>query len=142
MKKSLRSISFLLVFVMLLSSVSMAATPEIDHTRENAYILSKTGSIVATGSGYMTIQFTVTGTGVMNMIGASHISLYKSNGTLVKSYDYWNYSSMMGYNDFVHYGSVSYHGVSGQSYYAVITFYAKNSSGSGSRIYTTATVTV
>lgn len=141
MKKGIRSISFLLVFILLLSSVSMAAAPEFDHTQESAYIINKSGSVVPTGNGYMTIQFSILGTGIMEMIGALHISLYKSNGTLVKSYDYWNYSSMMGYNDYVHYGTVSYHGVSGQSYYAVITFYARNSSGSGNRIYTTATVT-
>lgn len=141
MKKSFRLFSFLLVFVLILSSVSFAVEPNPDYPLENGYIQQKSGSIVPTGNGYLSIQFSVSGTGVMSMIGATNINLYKSNGTLVKSYYYLNYSSMMGYNSFAHNGSVSYHGVTGQSYYAIITFYAGNSSGHGTRLYTTATVT-
>ena len=141
MKEWHRFIAFLLVFIMLLSTVAMAAPPVPDNSRASDYFNYTTSSIVPTGNGHIAIRFSVMGTDDMYMIGAYHISLYKSNGTLVKSYGHWNYSSMMAYNEIYHYGEVSYNGVSGQSYYAVVTFYACNSNGSDGRQYTTATVT-
>ena len=95
---------------------------------------------MASGNGKINIEFRVVGTGTMTKLGASTIDIYKSNGTFVKTISYTASGNgyMMGYNTAFHSGSVPYSGVAGQKYYAVVNFYAKNSSGSDYRSYTTA----
>ena len=48
---------------------------------------------------------------------------------------------MMKSNTAFHSDSVPYAGVAGQKYYAVVIFFAKNSSGSDTRSYTTSITT-
>lgn len=96
------------------------------ETRANPYISVCSGYIYPTGNGGMDIYFSVTGTKRMTKIGANVINVYDSNGTLKKSFDCTSaaYSNMMGY-DRTYYGShVSWQGVPGTTYYAIICFAA------------------
>lgn len=134
-RKLIRTLSLLLVAVCLLSTVSFAAPRASDQ------ISICSGSVSANGSGSITISFSITGTDVMNTIGAKSITIYKYGGTYVTKLSYGNYTTMMGYSKMLHSGSVTYQGTSGQYYYAVITFYAKDSNGGSSTVsYTTNTV--
>ncbi len=136
-KRLLRSISVILVIVFLISTPVQALAAE---ARASAWFTGYGASIVASGNGKINIEFRVVGTGTMTKLGASTIDIYKSNGTFVKTISYTASGNgyMMGYNTAFHSGSVPYSGVAGQKYYAVVNFYAKNSSGSDTRSYTTA----
>lgn len=137
-KKAIRTVAVIVILIMILSTASFAVAP-----RASRYIISKSASVIPTGSGNLTIEFSVTGSGTMTKIGASVVEVYKEDGTLIKTYSYTNpsYANMMGYNTFQYSSNVTYSGVSGQRYYAIVTFFAKNSNGSDSKTYTTSTVT-
>lgn len=135
-KRILRSISIILVSVFLISAPVHAFAAE---ARASAWLSGYSASIEASGNGIITIKFRVVGTGTMAKLGVSTIDIYKSNGTFVKTISYTASGNgyMMGYNTAYHSGSVPYSGVAGQKYYAVVTFYARDSSGSDYRSYTT-----
>lgn len=139
-KRILKLISVILVIVFLVGAPVYALAAE---ARASAWFSGYGASVVASGSGKINIEFTVVGTGTMTKLGVSTIDIYKSNGTFVKTISYTASGNgyMMGYNTAFHSGSVPYSGVSGQKYYAVVTFYAKNSSGSDYRNYTTSITT-
>ena len=69
----------------------------------------------------------------MDKIGASAISVYE-NGQFRKAFFYTNplyTATMMGTNDYDFYGYVTYAGTKGNTYRALITFYAEKDGGSG-----------
>lgn len=140
------------IVIMLIVAISLSTIAFADEfhsnegdnqNRASAYISNYSGKIKPTGSGHFNIIFTVTGTGTMTQLGATHIRIFK-NGTQVDSFWYTSAgrSNMMAYNTYIMGDTESYSGVSGASYYAKITFFAKNSSGSDAIEYTTAAVTV
>ena len=135
-RKVSKILSFMLAFTMLLSVASFTAA-----ARASAQLRSYGASLVDAGNGDIDIEFRVTGMGTMDELGVKTVKVYKSNGTLVKTFTYTSYDEMMGYDTGRHSGVVTYSGVEGQRYYAVVTFYGKNSAGSDSRTYTTSTVT-
>ena len=135
-RKISKILSFMLVFTMLLSVAGFTAA-----ARASAQLSSYSANLFDVGNGDIDIEFTVTGMGTMDELGVKTIKVYKSNGTLVKTFSYTSYDEMMGYDTGRHSGVVTYSGTEGQKYYAVVTFYGKNSAGSDSRTYTTSTVT-
>lgn len=142
-------LALILVLTLSLGSVAFAdgtfkiTNNNVNQPQSSAYISSYSGKISPQGNGRFNIIFTVTGTGTMSQIGATYIRIFK-NGTQVDSFWYTSSgrSGMMGYNTFMLVDTESYQGVSGATYYAKITFFAKNSSGSDAKVYTTASVTV
>lgn len=134
-----RLIATAMVLVMMISTVAFAA-----DIRASAYIASKGGGIAATGNGNMRISFDVVATGMMDELGASVIHIYTDDEDLAATIRYTDpgCSDMMTTNDYSWDGNVTWEGVSGERYYAVITFYAKNSSGYDYRSYITSEVTV
>lgn len=136
--KMKRFLSAILALTLIFSLCSAAFAEEI-MPRANAYINSKSGSIACAGSGKININFRVNACDVMTTLGASKIELYKDDGTWVKTFYSSSYSNMLGSNTYTYGSSVSYNGVSGVSYYAVITFYASCAQGSSTATYTTTT---
>ena len=136
--KAKRIFSLIILVVMIMNVTAFAV-----EARESRFISSTSGSVCALGGGTIEIEFTVTGTGPMNKIGAYTIVLYKADGTLVDSFAYTDtgYENMMGYNTFSYTSCIQYPGVSGQGYYAVITCYAENDNGFAKIPYITATET-
>ena len=139
-KKARISALFLLVSI-LLTTAGFAYVPEPDEINASLYIAERSASCSATGNGRVKVSFELFGTGVMSMIGSTTVKVYQSNGTCVATYTYHNYPSMMSYNTVYHSSSITYYGVSGQSYYAKVTVCAYNSTGGDVRIITTNTVT-
>lgn len=139
MKKIHRVIALILLFAMLCSIYALAA-----ETRSSAYLFAYSGALSKASAGKIFIEFDVTGMGTMTAIGASTIKVYKSNGTLMKTYNYTDSgcSNMMGYNTGMHASYLTYTGTTGQSYYCIITFYARNASGYDSKTYATSTFTL
>lgn len=133
-------ISLILVITILAAIPVYAAAAE---ARASAYFSSYSAYISTSGSGKIDVNFNVVGTGTMTKIGSSVVQIFKADGTRVASCSFAlnAYSYIMGYNTFSHSASVPYAGVSGQRYYAIVTFFAKDSKGSDTLNYTTSTVT-
>lgn len=135
MKKK-RIVAAILALILIFSLCATAFAEEI-MPLANAYINSKTGSISRHGDGTIDIYFYVCATGKMSSLGASKIELYKADGSLMKTFYSSSYSNMLTSNDYAYGSSVSYSGKEGESYYAVITFYASCDDGSSTATYTT-----
>lgn len=134
MKKFLKSFSICLIIITMISTTAFAAAPNdpVDP-QSNSYIWTTTVGIVPLGSGKIEIDFSVTATGKMTDLGATRVTVYKENGTIVATYIYTDpgYGYMIGHNKSTHTASVTYQGSTGQRYYAIVTFYAGNLNGSG-----------
>ena len=138
MKRTLR-IAICLVFVFALASSSVAYA----LTESNAYLSSWNGAVSVANDGTVTVNFGTHGTGCMDKIGASQISLYE-NGQFIKYYSAYNplyNATMMGTNDYDFYGYVTYAGTKGNTYRAYITHYAELDGGSGTESMWTSSVT-
>ncbi|MDR2572412.1 MAG: hypothetical protein LBD23_19240 [Oscillospiraceae bacterium] len=133
-KKTTRFIACL-IMMLLLSNIVMPIT----FARASSFINSYSTSLSTGGNGNVTVSFNITGTRIMTEIGTTRIEL-RENGTLVAVYLHTNTSGMMGYNKFIHAGTVTYKGVTGRSYIATVSFRAGNSDGSDSRTVLTNTI--
>lgn len=122
--------AFFALFAPAYAAVPDEADPA--QARSNAYISSYSAGMTAGSGGKVTAYFDVVGTKVVDMIGATSVSIYTSSGTRVATYHYSSYPSFMGYNTYVHSGSITYQGTVGQKYYAVVYYYSGDSSGHGS----------
>lgn len=131
------AISFILI-CSLFTSFTLAAT-----LRASKYISSYNAVISPAGDGDITVECSIVGTGRMKTIGIQSIKIYSGNGIQLATYSYTTpgYEYLMGSNTGRKSASITYSGVSGRSYYAVITFYASDGSGSDSKSYTTVTIT-
>lgn len=130
-----------LVCILFLQSFSISA---FAGTESNAYISRYSASISNPSNGVVRVNFSVTGTGLMNVLGASYIDLYE-NGTLVNSFSMYNplyASSMVTYNDVEFSNHITYPANPGSTYYAVVTLYAANGYGSGTESCATGIVII
>lgn len=139
MKKSTRILAFILIICLCFPCIVMAATKDELSPMTNAYISACYAGLSRSGN-TITIGFTISGTDIMEALGASTIKLYTSSGSLVKTFQCTNYTNMLGYNKHSHTSSLTYTGSSGTSYYAVAYFYSTDGSGSGTETYWTNTV--
>lgn len=136
-KRFIHIVAFVLIFSMAILPTAMAA-----EARASEYIDSTYAGITAIGNGDLRIDFNISGTGTMTSIGATRIDVKNSSGVTVKSFISTNplYPNMMGSNRFAHVSSVTYSGTPGAYYYAVVTFYAGNSKGGDTDVYTTISI--
>ena len=128
MKRVLR-IAICLVLVLSLIGTVVAYA----QTESNAYITSFSGAVSVANDGTVTVNFGTHGTGCMDKIGASQISLYE-NGHFKQYFSAYNSlytATMMGTNDYDFYGYVTYAGTKGNTYQAYITHYAELDGGFG-----------
>lgn len=142
--KRLNAIALLLSIMMLLTIGASAAYIPPDSPDASAYIANYSAGIINGGNGVLKVSFDVTGTTTMAYIGASSISIYKSNGTYVTTL-LWTDSGrggMMASNT-IYNGDTESVYVGPGSYYAVIGFYAQKPSGSiGTKTVQTGTKTI
>ena len=128
MKKTLKSFSICLLIIAMISTTAFAAAPgDPVDPQANSYIWKTTVGIAALGGGKIEVDFSVTAAGKkMPDIGATRVTIYNESGKSVAIYRYTDpgYKYMMGHNSSTHTASVFYQGVSGQRYYAIVTFYA------------------
>lgn len=134
MKKLFKSFSICLVIIAMFSTTAFAAAPNdpVDP-QSNSYVAKTTVGIVPLGNGKIEIDFSVTAMGKMPDVGATRVTIYREGGIVVATYIYTDsgYGYMMGHNSSTHTASVTYKGVSGQRYYAIVSFYAGDLNGSG-----------
>ena len=131
MKKILRSCSICFIIVVMLGTTAFAAQPA--EPQSNSYIWKTTVSPVALGSGVVEFDCAITGTGRMDKIGISRITFYRADGTRLESHSYTEpgYEYLMGYNSGCHVAAIPFQGVAGESYYAIVGFYAGKGNGAG-----------
>jgi len=140
----LNVIALMLSLVMLMSISATAAYIPPDSPDASAYIADYAAGIINGGNGILKVSFDVTGTATMARIGASTITIYKSNGTYVTTLTWMDSgrSGMMASNT-IYNGDTESVYVGAGSYYAVIVFYAKNYSGGiGTKTVQTSTKTI
>lgn len=111
--------------------------------RASFYLTGHSASARAgSGSRTMVISYNVSSSVSATSIGVEKIVIYRSNGSEVATIWGTSGNGLIRLASGVHAGNYTYTGTSGQSYYAEVTVFAKNSSGSDSRVLTTGTVTV
>ena len=138
MKKKLTIvIAMVLILSICIGPAALAAN------RASLYIDSTSATMTPLSNGKISIGFNITGTATMTEIGASIIEVKNSSGKTVKTYNFNDdgYEYMMGYNTFMHSGTVTFQGVVGQSYYAEVGFYAGNNTGGDADIFVTKSAT-
>lgn len=136
-KRLIIVLALCLVFSMLLGSVAFA------DTRASSYLNAYYADVIHQGGGIVSVDFGVYATHTMTKLGISKIVVYKTSGVVAKTItnSTSGYSSLQTSNASVYFHSVNVQLTSGTSYYMVITFYAKDSSGAGAANYTTGTFT-
>ena len=118
---------------MCLTSTAFAA--ENNESRSSKYFWCSSVWLTKTSDTQFQAWFDVDCFGIMDEIGASVIKIQKStdgvNWTTIITYRKETSSNLIAYNTGTHASCVSYIGTPGCYYRAVVTLYAKNSSGIG-----------
>ena len=139
MKKAAALILICLMLMQVASPIAFAAT------EANAYISAYGSSITNPSSGVIHVGFSVTGTNYMSSLGASFITLYE-DGSAIKTYSRYNVSdapymvatNRLSFSNHVTYSSAK----AGSTYYAVVTVFASDGSGTGTESCTTGSITI
>jgi len=141
----IRRVFALMLAMVLFSSIgAFAAYNPPDSPDASAYIAGYAARVINGGNGVLKVSFDVTGTATMAKIGASAIEIYRSNGTYVTTL-WWSDSGRSGMmaSNTIYNGDTESVYVGTGSFYAVVTFYAKNYSGGiGTKTYQTGTKTI
>ncbi len=139
MKKCLKHVVLLFMVVSVLCTSVSAA----EYT--NAYISSARAYIHKWAAGDISVEYTVTGTDIMDTIGAHMVLVFKALGSerdiakdeLVAKYWYEDYPDMMGSGTFLYSHSIRLKAEAGQRYYAVLVLYATLNGGGDDMAYST-----
>ena len=134
MKHAAKYICLILSLVLLLS-VPVQAT-EIPESRASNYFINSSVYLEEISSNTFQAWFEVTGTRIMDQIGAKEIKIQRSsdneNWTTMATYSMDNYYSTLICEDTSgHMACVTYTGTRGYYYRAYIKLYAKDDTGSG-----------
>lgn len=138
MKRVIRLICVLIVIAMI---IAIPAYAEDLSQKASGFFSAYRAYCYAASSTSIEINFTVIGVGVMQEIGASQIQVQQSsdqtNWTTVRTFSRGNDANMISTNTGFHGATLSCDVDSGYYYRALVTFYAKNSSGYGEKYYYT-----
>lgn len=130
--------------IIILGNLSPCYAEDVDPYRASEYLLSYSVLMSAPRgqSGVLEIIITVTPAGYMTSVGATLIKIYTENGSFVKSVNGTSSNGLLELHTGATYmGTYVFdEAVSGESYYAEVTVYAGNSTGSDSRTVTTKVV--
>ena len=130
-------VAILLIVVALVCPANVKAV----EPRASDYLEAYSAYIYPAGWGIVQVWFSVAGTGDMDEIGALEIQLYESKDnetwTWVKTFQHVDYSGMLGYNDFSHYGHVEYNGTIGRYYKAYVCVWAGKDGDGDTRFFWT-----
>lgn len=137
-KKISMLIALVLVFSLCLAPAAFATT------RASDYISSTRASVTAKSNGVMSIGFHIVSTGAdMDDIGASIIEVKDSSGNTVETFNFNDagYEDMMGHDTWTYTGTVTFQGIIGEKYCAVVGFYCGDSKGGDADVYVTSYTT-
>ena len=125
--------------------VTVPVSAEIEgNSRASNYFHMTSTYIYQLNDTQFEVWFDVSAVGSMQELGSSKITVQRSadgeNWVNMFTYRSEYYSQMIDYNTIEHGACVPYHGTEGYYYRAFVTFYAKNSTGSGELYRYTQTV--
>ena len=127
MKRFLRYTCLLLVISMILAMPAFAA--ETADSRASSFFMKSSVYLCNVSGTSFEAWFNVTGTGIMDTIGAEFIKIQQSsddsNWTTVKTFSRSSYSGLVDTNTGTHAAGVSYTATGGYYYRAYIQLYAK-----------------
>ena len=133
MKRFIQIVSLLLVMAVFLTTPVFAA--EANSQRASLFFTSGSAYFSNVSSEKVDVWFDVNATGMMTELGASKIKVQQSsdkvNWTTVQTYYKADYSQMTANGAFTYAASVPFYYTDGYYYRAVVTLYARNSSGTG-----------
>jgi hypothetical protein len=143
MKKKL---SVIIAIVIVVATIAAPSALALGVLKASDFFEAYSANITKSSTA-MTISFDVGATGTMTTLGVSSIKIYtRSSSTaawsLLATLTSPATTGLTGSNCSTYGSSVGYTGTAGKQYYASVTFYAANSSGSGSRSHSTNTVTL
>lgn len=125
--------------------VSVLSTSVLAAEYSNAYISSAGAYIHTWAAGDISVEFHVTGTGIMDTIGAHRVTVFKMKGEspsigkdeLVATYWHGTYPGLMIEDDFFYSNSIRLQVETGHQYYAVIIYYATLNGGGDDMAFST-----
>ena len=136
-----RSVSIKLIAILLLAVMLCPVQAFAVESRASYYLSSYSAYVYPAGWGKVQVWWSITGVGDMDEIGALAIQLYESKDnetwTWVKTFNYSDYSGMLGYNDFSHNGYVEYNGTIGRYYKAYMCIWAGKDGDGDTRYFWT-----
>ena len=138
---------FLCMFVILAISVSICVVPAAASLHSSLYLDAYSAWLTPKRGGAIVVAVDVQAVGYMDEIGAKRIEIFESKNqgkTWTTKKIYLNYITPGMYvtDAFYYYDDpVTYYGTPGYEYYADVTVYAVDSTGSDSRVYSTPVVT-
>ena len=120
----IRVTALILAVILVFPTLGSAAAAETVQPRASAYLTSYSAYVYLPGNGEVQVYFDVTGTGTMDELGALSIKIYESTDgvtwTWKQTFKHNTTPGMLSYNDYFHYGSVTYNGVVGRYYKAYV----------------------
>ena len=133
MKRFIKLVCIVLAFATLMMIPVSAATE--DSTRASNFFHSFSTYITQTSTTKFKVWFDVSAVAMMDELGVCEIEVQRSsnNSSWTPMFNYYpQYYSQMVAEDTASHGSyISYTGTTGYYYRALVTFYAKNSTGTG-----------
>lgn len=140
MTKVRREIAILLTISLVFALACSFASA---NTEASDYLAEYGAALVAREeSGRYDIYYDVTAVKRSDSLGVSQVKIYRSDGTYITTIFGSTSNGLIRENSPSHTGTYTYYGVSGNSYYAVVTIFAARGNGSDSRDITTNTITV
>lgn len=142
--KQIIKLIFSLLFSLLLLIAIIPASNAVDARSSDYFAMTEVWA-TATGSGKFIVEFDINATHTMTEVGATKIIIKErqSDGSYegVKTFTRYNTSGLIQRNSSCAYAKVSYTGTPGTKYYASVTLYAKDGSGSETMGVVTNTIT-
>ena len=133
MKRFIRCVSLILVLTLVFTTPVFAS--ESVAPKASNYFSRSSTYLYKTSSTQFQVWFEITATGMMTELGAKTVKVQRSsdgaNWTTMKTYNSSDYSNMICSNTAIHSSYFTYSGTPGYQYRAKVTYYAKNSSGTG-----------
>lgn len=134
MKRLTRCVCFVLALSLLM--ITPAFATETNNSRSSMFFAKSSVYLERISSSSFEVWFSVTGTGAMDELGASAITVQRRASSSdswqsVKTYYPSTYTQMIDYDQVTHSACVTYTGASGYEYRAYVELYAKNSNGTG-----------
>lgn len=141
MKKLTQFLCILLVCMLLLPTAALAANA--GDTRASNYFVATSAKLKKTSTG-VEVWFDLTGTGMMDQIGARMVVIQRSTDgsswTTVKTFTKESYPQMIRENFAAHTCSLTYTAAAGYYYRAYVVFYAKKGTGTGELVQYTSSL--
>ena len=129
MKK--RAAFLMLVAIAVISCISASA-------RASLYLFNYSASVYGGDTGEIIVEFDVTANQISDEIGASEITLYRENGLMDRGITGSVRNGLIATSDAFHNGSYTFKNLTpGEYYYAEVTVFAEDESGSDSRVIET-----